>query len=93
MRLEDRARFVVIRLALAGETADHFIDGPNGEIALGHNGNIINADLLRSELEAEGRIFETSTDSEVIAHLVATAPLTWAPRVGGGRLVRCMTPP
>ncbi|MPZ48524.1 MAG: amidophosphoribosyltransferase [Dehalococcoidia bacterium] len=57
------------------ENAQPFlIDGPNGEIALGHNGNIINADLLRTELEAEGRIFETSTDSEVIAHLVATAP-------------------
>src|SRR5690606_27011115 len=57
------------------ENAQPFmIDGPNGTIALGHNGNIINADLLRSELEAEGRVFQTSTDSEVIAHLVATAP-------------------
>ena len=57
------------------ENAQPFMmDGPNGTIALGHNGNIINADLLRSELEAEGRVFQTSTDSEVIAHLVATAP-------------------
>jgi amidophosphoribosyltransferase len=57
------------------ENAQPFIvDGPNGQIALGHNGNVINADLLRSDLEAEGRQFETSTDSEVIAHLVATAP-------------------
>jgi amidophosphoribosyltransferase len=57
------------------ENAQPFeVDGPNGPIALGHNGNIINADLLRSELEAEGREFVTSTDSEVIAHLVATAP-------------------
>ena len=57
------------------ENAQPFlVEGPNGVIALGHNGNIINADLLRAELEAEGRVFETSTDSEVIAHLVATAP-------------------
>jgi amidophosphoribosyltransferase len=57
------------------ENAQPFmVDGPNGTIALGHNGNIINADLLRSELEAEGRVFQTSTDSEVIAHLVAMAP-------------------
>lgn len=57
------------------ENAQPFVmDGPNGSIALGHNGNIINADLLRSELEAEGRVFATSTDSEVIAHLVVTAP-------------------
>jgi amidophosphoribosyltransferase len=57
------------------ENAQPFVvEGPNGSIALGHNGNIINADLLRSELEAEGRHFATSTDSEVIAHLVATAP-------------------
>ncbi|HXH22870.1 MAG TPA: amidophosphoribosyltransferase [Dehalococcoidia bacterium] len=57
------------------ENAQPFqVEGPNGVIALGHNGNIVNADLLRAELQAEGREFETSTDSEVIAHLVATAP-------------------
>lgn len=57
------------------ENAQPFVmDGPNGSIALGHNGNIINADLLRAELEEQGREFATSTDSEVIAHLVATAP-------------------
>src|SRR5262245_58583039 len=57
------------------ENAQPFlVDGPNGQIALGHNGNVVNADLLRTELEAEGRVFQTSTDSEVLAHLVATAP-------------------
>ncbi len=34
------------------ENAQPFlVDGPNGQIALGHNGNIVNADLLRTELE------------------------------------------
>ena len=57
------------------ENAQPFcVEGPNGLIAMGHNGNIVNADMLRTELEAEGRVFETSTDSEVIAHLIATAP-------------------
>jgi amidophosphoribosyltransferase len=65
------------------ENAQPFVvEGPNGRIALGHNGNIVNADLLRAELESEGRIFETSTDSEVIAHLVATAPgRDWGERI------------
>ncbi len=57
------------------ENAQPFVvEGPNGVIALGHNGNIVNADLIRAELESEGREFVTSTDSEVIAHMVATAP-------------------
>ncbi len=45
-----------------------------GEIALGHNGNLINASYLKADLESIGYIFKTSTDSEVIAHLVASAP-------------------
>ena len=38
--------------------------------ALGHNGNIVNVTQLRQELEAKGSIFQTSTDSELIAHLI-----------------------
>ncbi|AFM25789.1 amidophosphoribosyltransferase [Desulfomonile tiedjei] len=38
--------------------------------ALGHNGNIVNISELRRKLEARGAIFQTSTDSELIAHLV-----------------------
>ena len=41
-----------------------------GEIALVHNGIIENHDELRDELKAEGYVFETQTDTEVIAHLV-----------------------
>lgn len=47
---------------------------PSGEIALGHNGNLINAAFLRSELQAQGYTFRTSTDSEVIAQLIAASP-------------------
>jgi amidophosphoribosyltransferase len=42
-----------------------------GRIAVAHNGNITNATELRSELEDHGAIFQASSDSEVILHLVA----------------------
>lgn len=46
-------------------------DYARGSIALAHNGNLVNADRLREELEQEGAIFHSSTDSEVIIQLVA----------------------
>jgi len=51
------------------------VDYSRGEIAIGHNGNIVNADILRSELEAYGSIFQTTTDSEIIIHLMAKPSL------------------
>ncbi len=45
-----------------------------GPIALGHNGNLINAAELRGDLEARGVSFETSTDTEVILALIAQTP-------------------
>ena len=42
-----------------------------GQIAVAHNGNITNAGDLRRELEREGSIFQASSDTEVILHLVA----------------------
>lgn len=42
-----------------------------GAIALAHNGNLVNADKIRDELEDNGSIFQTSIDSEVIANLIA----------------------
>ncbi len=38
--------------------------------ALAHNGNIVNISNLRRQLESRGAIFQTSTDSELIAHLI-----------------------
>lgn len=38
--------------------------------ALGHNGNIVNVTKLRRQLESKGAIFQTSTDSELITHLM-----------------------
>jgi amidophosphoribosyltransferase len=42
-----------------------------GDLAIAHNGNLTNAHDLRARLVEEGSIFQTSSDSEVIVHLVA----------------------
>jgi amidophosphoribosyltransferase len=42
-----------------------------GQIAIGHNGNLVNAAELREELEQRGSIFQTTVDSEIIVHLLA----------------------
>ena len=47
------------------------VEYSRGGIAIAHNGNLINALLLRDELEAHGSIFQTTVDSEVILHLLA----------------------
>lgn len=44
-----------------------------GPLALAHNGNLVNAGDLRAGLEEEGAIFQTTSDSEVIVHLIAHA--------------------
>ena len=40
-------------------------------ISIAHNGNLVNTRALRDELEANGAIFQSSTDSEVVVHLLA----------------------
>src|SRR5512142_723754 len=42
-----------------------------GQIALAHNGNLVNGSELRSQLEAEGAIFNSDSDTELIVHLIA----------------------
>jgi len=44
-----------------------------GAMAVAHNGNLVNAYELRSQLEANGSIFQTTVDSEIILHLLARA--------------------
>lgn len=50
------------------------VNSPLGEIALAHNGNIVNAENLRRQLEDSGYTFNSATDSEIIAYLIASAP-------------------
>jgi len=42
-----------------------------GALALAHNGNLVNAPELRKTLEDEGAIFQSTSDSEVVVHLIA----------------------
>jgi len=50
------------------------VDGAHGPLAMGHNGNLINAELLRYDLEDQGHEFTGSTDTEVAAKMLASAP-------------------
>jgi amidophosphoribosyltransferase len=47
------------------------VDCVRGQLAIAHNGNLINADVLRDELERRGSIFQTTADTEIILHLLA----------------------
>jgi amidophosphoribosyltransferase len=47
------------------------VDCNKGMIAVAHNGNLVNASDIRARLEAEGSIFQTTSDTEVIVHLIA----------------------
>jgi len=64
------------RYSTTGDTAlrnaqPFSVDCNKGKIAVAHNGNITNAAELRHELESDGSIFQASSDTEVILHLVA----------------------
>ena len=64
------------RYSTAGDTVllnaqPFLVDCNKGQIAVAHNGNITNAGELRRDLEREGSIFQASSDTEVILHLVA----------------------
>ena len=47
------------------------VDYSQGSVAIAHNGNLLNAVLIRSQLESAGSIFQSSTDTEAIIHLIA----------------------
>src|SRR5438874_145556 len=65
-----------VRYSTAGESKlsnaqPILIDCAHGQIALCHNGNLVNARELREELVQQGSIFQSSSDTEVILHLYA----------------------
>jgi len=49
------------------------VDYSRGSMALAHNGNLVNAHVLREQLENDGAIFQSTTDSEVVIQLIARA--------------------
>ena len=65
-----------VRYSTSGDTVatnaqPYLIECHRGPIAVGHNGNLTNAAILRQELEAAGSIFQSTSDTEVILHLYA----------------------
>ncbi|HWP66466.1 MAG TPA: amidophosphoribosyltransferase [Candidatus Limnocylindria bacterium] len=49
------------------------VEWAHGALAIGHNGNLVNAEVLREELEERGSIFQSTSDTEVIIHLIAAS--------------------
>lgn len=77
-KLPGRAAIGHVRYSTAGSSelrnAQPFLfEYVDGAISIAHNGNLVNATELRARLEAEGSIFQTSSDTEVIIHLMARA--------------------
>ena len=65
-----------VRYSTAGESRlsnaqPILIDCAHGQIAICHNGNLVNARELRDELVRQGSIFQSSSDTEVVLHLYA----------------------
>jgi len=80
-KLPGRTAIGHVRYSTAGSSelrnAQPFVfEYAGGQIAIAHNGNLVNAAELRAELEAQGSIFQTSSDTEVIVHLMAKAKET-----------------
>src|SRR5262245_53503280 len=76
--LPGRSAIGHVRYSTAGSSelrnAQPFLfDYSGGSIAIAHNGNLVNAQELRTRLEAAGSIFQTNSDTEVIVHLMAQA--------------------
>ena len=75
-RLKGDSALGHVRYSTAGESAAWnaqpiLIDCWRGPVALAHNGNLTNAIQLRHELERDGAIFHSTSDSEVILHLLS----------------------
>jgi amidophosphoribosyltransferase len=67
-----------VRYSTAGASVEKnvqpiMVDYSRGSIAVAHNGNLVNAQLLKAELEAYGSIFQTTMDTEIIIHLLAAS--------------------
>lgn len=77
-RLHGSSAIGHVRYSTTGEShirnAQPFVvEYSRGGIAVAHNGNIVNAQILRAEFEAYGSIFQSSMDTEIIVHLLASS--------------------
>lgn len=73
--LSGKAAIGHVRYATAGGSGYENVqpllfNSQSGSLALAHNGNLVNAESLKHQLEGQGSIFQTSSDTEVLAHLI-----------------------
>ncbi|MDD4938896.1 MAG: amidophosphoribosyltransferase [Candidatus Omnitrophica bacterium] len=66
-------RYSTTGSSILKNTQPLLIDFAKGSICIAHNGNLVNSLSLRQGLERTGSIFQTTTDSEIIIHLMARA--------------------
>ncbi|WP_026584945.1 amidophosphoribosyltransferase [Bacillus sp. J33] len=76
--LQGKAAIGHVRYATAGgggyeNVQPLLFNSQSGGLALCHNGNLVNATALKHQLEGQGSIFQTSSDTEVLAHLIKRA--------------------
>ena len=71
MRAIGHTRYSTTGTSTIKDAQPFVVDCVRGQMAIAHNGNLINADVLRDELERRGSIFQTTADSEIILHLLA----------------------
>lgn len=64
-------RYSTTGSSLAKNAQPLFVDYLGSSLAVAHNGNLVNSQALKKELEKTGSIFQTTCDSEVIVHLMA----------------------
>ena len=64
-------RYSTMGLSSVANIQPLLVDCKVGKIAVAHNGNLVNAVELRRQMETDGSIFRSTTDSEVILHLIA----------------------
>ncbi|MBG9447953.1 amidophosphoribosyltransferase [Cytobacillus firmus] len=76
--MDGKAAIGHVRYATAGgggyeNVQPLLFNSQSGSLALCHNGNLVNATALKHQLEGQGSIFQTSSDTEVLAHLIKRA--------------------
>jgi amidophosphoribosyltransferase len=77
-RLEGQLAIGHNRYSTAGSTVlkncqPFVVEWAQGALAIAHNGNLVNAEELRDKLERRGSIFQSTSDTEVIIHLIAAS--------------------
>ncbi len=66
-------RYSTTGQTLLRNTQPFVVEYSLGSLAVSHNGNFVNADLLRDRLERRGSIFQSTSDTEVLIHLIASS--------------------